>query len=105
MVERTRLRSQVVAINLCAYGIISNHYNLVMHVTRCWYNHWSNEEVPECWSALYKTPLARGDLKSKAEVDKTLQPISEWHEHLQEIFWFVRNLNEFISRKANLEEG
>ena len=32
LVERMRLLSQVFAIDVCAYAIMSNHYHLVLHV-------------------------------------------------------------------------
>ncbi|MEZ9585026.1 hypothetical protein AB4230_22480 [Vibrio cyclitrophicus] len=46
-----------------------------------------------------------GELKSKAEINKTLELIDEWRERLQDISWFMRNLNEYVAREANKEEG
>ena len=46
-----------------------------------------------------------GELKSKAEINKTLELIDEWRERLQDISWFMRNLNEFVAREAKKEEG
>ncbi|OEE10488.1 hypothetical protein OC1_16730 [Vibrio cyclitrophicus ZF207] len=110
LVERMRLLSQVFAIDVCAYAIMSNHYHLVLHVNTDNAKSWSDEEVAQRWTALYKAPLLvsrwlDGELKFKAEINKTLELIDEWRERLQNISWFMRNLNEFVAREANKEEG
>lgn len=110
LVERMRLLSQVFAIDVCAYAIMSNHYHLVLHVNTGNAESWSDEEIAQRWTALYKAPLLvsrwlGGELKSKAEINKTLELIDEWRERLQDISWFMRNLNEFVAREANKEEG
>ncbi|WP_231897808.1 transposase [Vibrio tapetis] len=110
IVERMRLLSQVFSIDVCAYAIMSNHYHLVLHVDTALAKSWSNEEVAKRWTTLYKAPLLvsrwlSGELKSKAEINKTLELIEEWRERLTDISWLMRNLNEFIAREANKEEG
>lgn len=110
LIERIRLLSQVFAIDVCAYAIMSNHYHLVLHVNTASAESWSDEEVAQRWTTLYKAPLLvsrwlGGELKSKAEINKTLELIDEWRERLQDISWFMRNLNEFVAREANKEEG
>ena len=110
IVERMRLLSQVFAIDVCAYAIMSNHYHLVLHVDTATAKSWSDEEVAQRWTALYKAPMLvtrwlKGELKSKAEARKTLELIDEWRDRLTDISWFMRNLNEFVAREANKEEG
>ncbi|MDT8954716.1 transposase [Aeromonas caviae] len=110
LIERIRLLSQVFAIDVCAYAIMSNHYHLVLHVNTASAESWSDEEVAQRWTTLYKAPLLvsrwlGGELKYKAEINKTLELIDEWRERLQDISWFMRNLNEFVAREANKEEG
>jgi REP element-mobilizing transposase RayT len=110
LVERMRLLSQVFAIDVCAYAIMSNHYHLVLHVNTATAESWSHQEVAQRWTTLYKAPLLvsrwlDGDLKSKAEINNTLALIDEWRERLTNISWFMRNLNEYVAREANKEEG
>ena len=110
IVERIRLLSQVFAIDVCAYAIMSNHYHLVLHVNAADAESWSDQEVAHRWTTLYKAPLLvnrwlGGELKSKAEINKTVELINEWRERLTDISWFMRNLNEFVAREANKEEG
>ncbi|CAH7043235.1 Y1_Tnp domain-containing protein [Vibrio chagasii] len=102
--------SQVFTIDVCAYAIMSNHYHLVLHVNTPNAESWSDEEIALRWTALYKAPLLvsrwlGGELKAKAEINKTLELIDEWRERLQDISWFMRNLNEYVPREANKEEG
>ncbi|MFA0441910.1 transposase [Vibrio sp. 10N.222.51.C12] len=110
IVERVRLLSQVFAVDVCAYAIMSNHYHLVLHVDTALAQSWSDEEVVKHWTMLYKAPVLverwlAGDLKSKAEIAVTCTLIDEWRERLTDISWFMRNLNEYIAREANKEEG
>jgi REP element-mobilizing transposase RayT len=110
IVERMRLLSQVFAIDVCAYAIMSNHYHLVLHVNTVTAELWTNEEVAQRWTTLYKAPLLvsrwlNGELKSKGEINKTLELIGEWRDRLTDISWFMRNLNEYVAREANKEEG
>ncbi|MGR5220956.1 hypothetical protein ACPV4B_12055 [Vibrio parahaemolyticus] len=51
------LLSQVFAIDVCAYAIMSNHYHLVLHVDNTTAESWSDEEVAQRWTTLYKAPL------------------------------------------------
>jgi hypothetical protein len=57
IVERMRLLSQVFAIDVCAYAIMSNHYHLVLYVDTTSAKSWIDEEVAQRWTALYKAPM------------------------------------------------
>ncbi|HCG8156262.1 TPA: hypothetical protein NJ921_001454 [Vibrio parahaemolyticus] len=105
-----RLLSQVFAIDVCAYTIMSSHYHLVLHVDVALAGSWSDEVVAQRWTTLYKAPLLvsrwlAGDVKTKAETAKVLELITLWRERLTDISWFMRNLNEYVAREANKEEG
>lgn len=82
LVERIRLLSQVFATDVCAYAIMPNHYHLVLHVDESLVDSWSDGEVAERWTTLYKDPLLvtrwlNGDVKSQAERVKTREIIDE----------------------------
>ncbi len=105
-----RLLSQVFAIDVCAYTIMSSHYHLVLHVDVALAGSWSDEVVAQRWTTLYKAPLLvsrwlAGDVKTKAETAKVLELITLWRERLTDISWFMCNLNEYVAREANKEEG
>ncbi|GAL37549.1 transposase and inactivated derivatives [Vibrio maritimus] len=105
-----RLLSQVFAVDVCAYAIMSNNYHLVLHVNTATAESWTDEEVARRWTTLYKAPLLvsrwlNGELKSKGKMNRTQELIGEWRERLTDISWFMRNLNEYVAREANKEEG
>ncbi|MDP5253858.1 MULTISPECIES: transposase [unclassified Vibrio] len=109
LIERLRLLSQVFAIDICAYAIMSNHYHLVLHVDEKQAKSWSNKEVIERWTTLYSKPnliqqWLDHDLVSEAEEIKALEIIKMWRSRLMDISWFMRNINEYVARQANKEE-
>ena len=54
----TRLRelSEVFAIDICAYAIMSNHYHLVLRVNQAQALGWSKTQVTERWGKLFNLP-------------------------------------------------
>ncbi len=109
LIERLRLLSQVFAIDICAYAIMSNHYHLVLHIDELQARSWSNREVVKRWTTLYITPCLiqqwlDDDVASEADELKALAMIDKWRQRLMDISWFMRNMNEYIARQANKEE-
>lgn len=87
---------------------MSNHYHLILRVDRESALTWSDEEVVRRWGALCKgseafhathdKPLSKTDLKLFS------LKIPVWRERLHDISWFMKMLNEYISRRANYED-
>ncbi len=109
MQDRLALLVETFAIDLCAYTLMSNHYHLVVRLSPERIAAWSDREVIERWTQVYRgsgaalrylnsEPLSDGD---KAEVDRH---VAVWRERLGDLSWFMRALNEFIARKANCED-
>ena len=46
-----------------------------------------------------------GQLRDAASISKAVETIEEWREHLTDISWYMRALNEHIARLANAEDG
>ncbi|MGR6872657.1 transposase [Pseudomonas sp. HK3] len=102
-------QAQVFAINIAAYAIMSNHYHVVLHINKEQADSWSFDEVIERWHSLYKgNALSQryrlGSKMSLAKVEKLKESVQLWRERLMDISWFMRRLNETISRKANEED-
>ncbi len=109
LVDRVKLLSSVFAIDIAAYAIMSNHYHLVVRVNRELALSWSAEEVIEKWYRLYKSNVLvdryrKGEEMSDAELKAVNNLVSLWRQRLHNISWFMKNLNEYIARKANRED-
>ena len=102
--------SEVFALGLCAYAVMSNHYHVVLQVQREQVEQWSLEEVIARWHTLFSgSGLSRRYAQGEAlweEEQKVLEAEAElWRERLTSISWFMRCLNESIARAANQEDG
>ncbi|MGH3630586.1 MAG: hypothetical protein ACRDRL_24485 [Sciscionella sp.] len=57
IVDRLKALSDVFAIDVCAYAVMSNHYHLVLHVDLEKANRWSEKDVITRWGQLFGAPL------------------------------------------------
>ena len=55
--DRVRILSSLFSIQLCAYAVMSNHYHLVVKLSPGESREWSDEEVLERWTSLFRGPL------------------------------------------------
>lgn len=93
--DRLALLAQLFAIDLVAYAIMSNHYHVVLRINVNQSRKWSDDEVVERWSKLFRA--------QDAIEDSNL--VNEWRKRLSSISWFMRCLNEPLARWANKEDG
>jgi hypothetical protein len=89
---------------------MSNHYHLVVYVDENEAKGWSDEEVCQRWQQLYHNHplverLQQGKCSCQAEQDKAQEIMNKWRERLMDLSWLMRNLNEYIARKANREDN
>jgi len=107
--KRLLFLSQVFAIDICAYAVMSNHVHVVLCVNKEAAMSWPLKTVLTQWHKMHKgTVLTRkylkGELVSESEFE-TIKSIAEvYRKRLYDISWFMRNLNEYIARKANEED-
>jgi len=102
--------SQVFAIDVCAYAIMSNHTHLVLFVDEASAKSWSNDEVLQRWHKLFKGTLltqqyCRGEKIADYLVPSLLETVECYRKRLMDISWFMRLLNESIARQANQEDN
>jgi len=93
--ERLMFLSDVFAIDLLAYAIMSNHYHVVIRLNPLVAASWPDEEVLNRWNSIYAGPVA-GVMDSQIET---------FRERLSSLSWFMRAINEPIARRANREDG
>ena len=101
--------SEVFAIDVCAYAVMSNHSHLVLYVDEDKAKSWSTAEVIHRWHQLFKGTLLTQQYSRGDELIEPLQAMVEqtakvYRQRLTDISWFMRILNEGIARKANLED-
>ena len=102
--------TQVFALDLCAYAVMSNHYHVVVYVDAAQAERWSRNDVIERWHRLFNGTLlsqrhARGETLSKVELNVLDKDVAIWQQRLMDISWFMRVLNEAIARQANAEDS
>jgi putative transposase len=110
MSERLSVLSDVFAVDICAYAVMSNHYHLVVRIASERAASWSNREVVERWTQLFEgIPVAHRFLNGEAldatEAYLLATHIQKWQARLGSLSWFMRCLNEHIARLANAEDG
>jgi len=85
--------SQIFAVDLLAYAIMSNHYHIVVSLRPSKSDTWSDNEIKERWSKVFSMP-------EEASAEK----LALWRERLCSLSWFMRCLNEPLARVANRED-
>lgn len=110
LLDRLKLLADSFAIDLCAYALMSNHYHLVVHIDVERARDWSEREVIERWCRLFSGPayarryLVGGELADWEQV-LLKRDLQRWSVRLSDLSWFMRCLNEWLARAANLEDG
>ena len=107
--DRMRVLSSLFSIHLCAYAVMSNHYHLVVKLNPDEPAKWSDDEVLQRWTSLFRGPLLvqryrAGESLSTAEQDTVRSNAAVYRERLGSLSWFMKCLNEPIAGQANAED-
>ena len=102
LVSRFKSLSEVFAINISAYAVMSNHYHLVLHVNQDQAIAWTDAEVKERWATIFPRDAK---LLDDATPDCVTTKIASWRGRLTSISWFMRCLNEKIAKLSNKEDA
>jgi hypothetical protein len=110
VIDRLAVLTNIFAIEVCAYAVMTNHYHVVVRIDRNQAAAWPDKEVIERWQQLFSLPalVARFQAEerlSRAERDVVTELISHWRSRLYDLSWFMRCLNEDLARRANAEDG
>ena len=102
--------SQVFAIDVCAYAIMSNHTHMVLFVDEAMATTWTTSEVIERWHQLFKGTLltqqyCRGEEIPDYLMTSLLETVEVYRNRLMNISWFMRLLNQSIAIQANQEDN
>ena len=92
--QRLLFLSEIFAIDLCAYAVMSNHYHVVLHINKTQAKNWSLDEVIQRWHQLFKghtlfQRYLRGETRGKAEKMVLFNDIETWRQRLCDMSWFM----------------
>ena len=101
--------SDIFALDVCAYAVMSNHYHIVLYINRDLVESLDFYAVIDRWHKLFKGNMLSqrflmGEQLTTAERDVLTETVTVWRERLMDISWFMRVLNESIARDANKED-
>lgn len=108
--DRIRLLSSLFSVTLCAYAVMSNHYHLVVRLSPDESDRWTDDQVLEHWTTLFRGPLLvqryrAGEPMSTAEAATLRDIAAVYRKRLGSLSWFMKCLNEPVARQANAEDG
>lgn len=108
--QRLWLAASAYCIKLCSYAIMHNHYHVVLFVDREQALKLTDKEVIERWNMLHVLPAlvkkAYEEVKLTEGEEKLVQTtIAEWRERLYSIESFMKDINWYIAKKSNKEDG
>ena len=110
ILDRSKQLTDVFAIKIAAFAIMSNHYHIIVRIDKDQALRWTDKEVSDRWFQIFNGDLIverwrSGELKSKAEENAAKSVINTWRHRLFDLSWFMRCINEHIARLANQEDG
>lgn len=108
--DRIRVLSSLFSIHVCAFAVMSNHYHLVVKLSPDESAKWSDDEVLNRWTSLYRGPLLvqryrAGESLTTVEMEALASMAAVYRARLASLSWFMKCLNEPIARQANAEDG
>ena len=109
VIERLRELDSIFTIDLCAYAVMSNHLHLVLRIHPEQAQNLGEDEIIERWKDLYSLPVLvqryqRGECSTKAEFNAVQELLQLWRDRLMDLSWYMRNLNEYLARRANADD-
>ena len=100
--DRLHHLTQLFAIDVLAYAVMSNHMHIVVRVDEERARAWTEDEVIARHTALF--PMSAAALNPAIDPLARSQLIEMWRERLHDLSWLMRALSEYLARKANDED-
>ena len=108
--DRLLALSDIFAVGLYAYAVMSNHVHVVLRVDPAAALGWSDEEVSMRWVRLFPVQIdgaidPDGCGRKELALLGNTERLQRCRQRLGSLSWFMRALNEPIARRANREDG
>ncbi len=111
IVNRLRKLAGIFAIDVCAYAVMENHSHTIVRTRPDIAASWTDQEVARRWLTLFgQNHRGRGTARQAVEeqiraLGSCPERITRLRGRLSSLSWFMGQLNEFIARAANKEDG
>jgi hypothetical protein len=98
--------SEIFAIEIYGYAIMSNHYHIVLEVRPQDVVKWTDEHLADKWFLLNPRKNENADTRQarKLALLDDAQRLILLRQRLSSLSWFMRYLNEPLARMANKED-
>ena len=102
--------ASVYTIDICAFAVMSNHTHIVVKIQAEKATTLRDTDVLNRWHKLHFGTLLTRKYCQTSMCDKHLLPtlnatVDVYRKRLSDLSWFMKDLNEYIARKANAEDG
>jgi hypothetical protein len=81
-----------------------DHFHLVLAVRPDVARAWTDDEVVDRWQRIYRSKCEKANAKRRAEMLADPERLQQTRERLASLSWFMKCLNEHVSRIANAED-
>jgi putative transposase len=111
VVDRIGDLADIFAVEVCAYAVMDTHYHAVLRTRPDIVATWSDREIGIRWLALlphYNRKKSQVELPAEERISALVcdaERVAVLRKRLSSISWFMGQLNEFIARAANKEDG
>jgi hypothetical protein len=94
----------IFACGIHAWAVMSNHLQMVIHMSPATANAWSPEQVAARWVRLYPAQNPELCAQKMAAMLENPALIAEYRARLTNLSWLMKSLSEPIARKAKEED-
>jgi len=101
--DRARDLASIFALDVCTFAVLDNHYHVIFRNEPEVAKEWSAAEVQERWKRLFPKSARRGRRAAPGAKDREKRT-RVLRKRLCDLSWFMRCLNEYVARRANLED-
>jgi hypothetical protein len=101
--SRVRALAETFAVGVYAFAWMANHFHLALAVVPDAVRGWSDDEVIERWQQIYRSKCVQRNAERRAQMLADPEQMRVTRERLASLSWFMKCLNEHVSRIANAD--